>query len=474
MSRDLFDLVARLAGDYRERAAEMPVGPNRSPDELMARVQAELPEEGEPAEDALRALAAAVEPGLVHTAGPRYFGFVIGGSTPASVAADWLTSAWDQSGQVFATSPAAAVVEDVVSRWLLDLLRLPADCGVGLVTGGQMANFTALAAARNALLRQHGWDPDTGGLQAAPLVTVLCGECCHATVHTAIRLAGLGTRNVVTVPADDQGRMRPEALSTALGTCGGPTIVCAQAGNVNTGAFDPFSDLAALARSRGAWLHVDGAFGLWAAASPRFRHLCDGVEQADSWAVDAHKWLNVPYDSGIVVVRDRNAHRRLKSARCAYAGTAAADRRDGSEWVPENSRRARAFVLYAALRNFGRQGVQRLVENCCDAASAFASRLAALPYARLLNDVVLNQVLCRFEPAGVENVDNFNTEVAERVQRDGVCWLGTTRWQDRTALRISVSNWRTSLADVEASVASIAAAARACAAMDADASPVRK
>ncbi len=463
MSRDLFDLVAQLAGDYRERVAAMPVAMSHTADELLAHVRAELPDDGESPEDALRALVAAVEPGLTHTANPRYFGFVIGGSTPASVAADWLTSAWDQSGQAFATSPAAAVIEDVVSRWLLDLLRLPADCGVGLVTGGQMANFTALAAARNAVLRQHGWDPDTGGLQGAPPITVLSGECSHATVHTAIRLAGLGTRNVVTVPADDQGRMHPDALETALDACAGPTIVCVQAGNVNTGAFDPFPRVAALASSRGAWLHVDGAFGLWAAASPRFRYLCDGVEEADSWAVDAHKWLNVPYDSGIVIIRDRDAHRRLKTARCSYAGTAAADRRDGSQWVPENSRRARAFVLYAALRNFGRQGVQRLVERCCDAASSFASRLAALPDARLLNDVVLNQVLCRFEPAGVEDVDRFNADVAERVQRDGVCWLGTTRWQDRTALRISVSNWQTTLADVETSVASIAAAARACA-----------
>jgi glutamate/tyrosine decarboxylase-like PLP-dependent enzyme len=453
----LFNLAAQIASDYRERVGTMPVEGTRAG--WPGDVQPRLPDEGESAEDAVRALVAAVEPGLVHSTNPRYFGFVIGGSTPASVAADWLTSAWDQSGQVYATSPAAAVVEEVVVRWVLDLLRLPGDCGVGLVTGGQMANFTALAVARDTVLRRCGWDPDTGGLQGAPGISVLCGECCHATVQTAIRLIGLGTRNVIAVAADDQGRMRPDALEGALGASVGPTIVCLQAGNVNTGAFDPFPRLVALARSRGAWVHVDGAFGLWAAASPRFRHLCDGVEQADSWAVDAHKWLNVPQDSGLVIVRDREAHRRLKAARCAYAGMAAADRRDGSDWAPENSRRARAFVLYAALRNLGRLGVERLVEGCCDAASAFASRLDALPGARRLNDVVLNQVLCRFEPPGVADLDGFNAEVAARVQREGVCWLGTTRWQGQTVLRISVSNWQTTLADVEASVASIAAAA---------------
>lgn len=461
MTRELFALVAQLAGDYRDRVSEIPVGVTLTRAELVARLPADLPEDGEPAASAVRTLVSAVEPGLVHSTNPRYFGFVIGGSTPASVAADWLTSAWDQCGHVYATSPAAAVVEDVVSSWLLDLLRLPDDAGVGFVTGAQMANFTALVVARNAVLRRHGWDIGAGGLQGAPPINVLCGECSHATVHTAVGLMGLGTRNIVQVSADDQGRMRADALEAVLDACAGPTIVCAQAGNVNTGAFDPFPRLAALARTRGAWLHVDGAFGLWAAASPRFNYLTAGVQHADSWTVDAHKWLNVPYDSGVVIVRDRDAHRGLKATRCAYAGTSDAGSRDGTDWVPENSRRARGFVLYAALRNLGRAGVRRLVDSCCEAATAFAAQLRALPHARILNDVVLNQVLCRFEPPSVGDVDAFNVAVALRVQQEGVCWLGTTRWRGQTALRISVSNWATTLTDVEASVASIARAAQA-------------
>jgi glutamate/tyrosine decarboxylase-like PLP-dependent enzyme len=466
VSRELFTLAARLANDYRERVGALPVGIIPSRADLLTRVPSELPEVGEPAEVAVRALAAAVEPGLVHSTSPRYFGFVIGGSTPASVAADWLTSAWDQSGQVFATSPASAIVEEVVSRWLLDLLQLPSDAGVGLVTGAQMANFTALVVARNTVLRRHGWNVDADGLQDAPHITVACGECCHATVHAALRLMGLGTRNVIAVGVDEQGRMRADALEAVLDACTGPTIVCAQAGNVNTGAFDPFPRIAALARTRGAWLHVDGAFGLWAAASPRFSYLTAGVQLADSWTVDAHKWLNVPYDSGVVMVRDRDAHRSLKAVRCAYAGTPDAATRDGSDWVPENSRRARGFVLYAALRNLGRSGVRRLVDSCCDAAMAFASRLRTLPHARVLNDVVLNQVLCRFEPPGADDVDTFNAAVAARVQREGVCWLGTTRWQGQTAIRISVSNSETTIDDIDASIAGISRALEACRADD--------
>ena len=407
---------------------------------------------------AIQTLIMSVEKGLIHSVSPRYFGFVVGGSTPVSVAADWLTSIWNQNAQVYATSPAASIIEEIVARWILDLLALPPTAGVGFLTGTQMANFTALSIAKNRTLQDHGWDVDADGLQGAPRVNVVCGECCHATVHSAIRLMGLGTRNVRTVPADGEGRMSLEGFRSALDACTGPTIVCVQAGNVNTGAFDPFADIMALAKGRRAWVHVDGAFGLWARVSPRFEKLLAHVEEADSWATDAHKWLNVPYDSGIVVIRDQEAHRRFKTARCSYAGPAGDGSRDGSQWAPENSRRARGFVLYAALRSLGRSGVRRIVEDSCDMAQAFAQELEKMPGVHILNDVVLNQVLCRLEPPASVDGDAFNAAVAARIQRDGVCWIGTTRWRDQTALRISVSNWSTTRADVERSVASIAAA----------------
>ncbi|HEY3376762.1 MAG TPA: aminotransferase class V-fold PLP-dependent enzyme [Armatimonadota bacterium] len=452
MRDDLLLNAAQIAIQYRQTVDEIPVVSTATRAELAAQLDQHLPETGEPPEAALRALVTGVERGLVNSANPRYFGFVMGGSTPVSIAADWLTSAWNQNAQVYLTSPAAALVEEVVAGWLLDLLGLPGDAGVGFVTGTQMAHFTALSVARNAVLARHGWDIDAEGLQGAPHINVVCGECCHATLHSAIRMMGLGTRNIRTVTADDEGRMRTDAFRQALAECSGPTIVCLQAGNVNTGSFDPFAELIPIAREKGAWAHVDGAFGLWAAASPRDRWLTAGVESADSWSTDAHKWLNVPYDSGMVIIRDANAHRALKTARCAYAGTESAVDRDGSQWVPENSRRARAFVLYAALRAFGRQGVAEIVEHCCDMARAFADRLASLPGAQVLNQVALNQVLCRFDPPVNADPSIFHTSVARRLQREGACWIGATQWRGQTALRISVSNGATSLADVETAV----------------------
>jgi glutamate/tyrosine decarboxylase-like PLP-dependent enzyme len=460
MFEDLLLNAARTAIHYRQTVAEIPVASTASREELKAPLDSRLPEEGESAEAALKALVDGVELGLVQSASPRYFGFVIGGSTPVSVAADWLTSAWNQNAQVNLTSPAAALVEEVVAGWILDLLGLPGDAGVGFVTGTQMAHFTALAVARNAVLARHGWDVDAFGLQGAPHIDVVCGECCHATVHSAVRLIGLGARNVRPVAADEGGRIRVDAFRQTLAECSGPVIVCLQAGNVNTGGFDPFAELIPIARQKGAWVHVDGAFGLWAAASPRLRPLTAGMETADSWATDAHKWLNVPYDSGMVILRDAQAHRTLKTAHCAYAGPANGLDRNGSDWVPENSRRARAFVLYAALRAFGRQGVAQIVEHCCDMAQAFSDRLVRIPGAQILNQVVLNQVLCRFEPAEKVDADAFQVAVAKRLQAEGVCWLGTTQWHGQTAIRISVSNGATTLADVETAVECLERAVR--------------
>jgi glutamate/tyrosine decarboxylase-like PLP-dependent enzyme len=455
MTKELLTNVTQAAIHYRESLPQLPVGVSTSRDELLSLVNTHLPDEGEAPETAIQNLIASVEQGLIHSASPRYFGFVVGGATPVSIAADWLTSVWNQNAQVYVTSPAASIIEDVVAQWLLELLGLPQAASVGFVTGTQMANFTALSVARNVALQKCGWDIETHGLQGAPRLNVICGECCHATIHSAIRLLGLGTKNIRVVSADEEGRMKLEAFRETIVSCARPSIVCVQAGNVNTGAFDPMADIIALAKKHDSWVHVDGAFGLWAGASPRFKHLVAGVEEADSWATDAHKWLNVPYDSGMVFVRSPEAHRNLKTARCAYAGPANTACRDGSQWTPENSRRARGFVLYAALRHLGKQGVQRLVENCCDLAQAFAVELTRLPHVRILNQVVLNQVLCRIEPPHTADVDAFNASLAARLQRDGVCWLGTTQWRGQTALRISVSNWATTSADVHQSIDSL-------------------
>ncbi len=455
MDKELFVNLAQTANQYIEELPDMPVGIQLSRDELSSRIDSILPEEGELPEKAIQALITGVEKGLVNSTNSRYFGFVIGGATPVSIAADWLTSVWDQSAQVYHTSPAAAIIEDVVVKWLLDLLSLPADAGVGFVTGAQMASFTALNVARNAVLEKYGWDVDINGIQNAPHINVFCGECCHGTIHSAIRMMGLGQKNIQTIPADEEGRMVLSGLKNALEDCTGPSIICTQAGNVNTGAFDPLKDIISLSKEHNAWVHVDGAFGLWANASPRLTHLASGIEGADSWAVDAHKWLNVPYDSGIVIIRDPKKHQELKTTRCAYAGTVNTKQRDGSQWVPENSRRSRGFVLYAALRNLGRKGVRQIIENCCDMAKEFETQFSELSYARVLNKVVLNQVLCRLEPETISDLDAFNTLIAEKIQQAGVCWMGTTQWQGKTALRISVSNWLTTKEDVRLSINNI-------------------
>jgi len=406
----------------------------------------------------------AADPGLVGMAGPRYFGFVIGGAVPAALAADWLTSAWDQNAGLYVTSPASAVVEEVAAAWLRDLLDLPAAASVGFSTGCAMANFTALAAARHAVLARAGWDVETAGLFAAPEIDVVLGEEAHATIFSALQMLGLGRERVKWAAADGQGRMRADALRQALSSCRGPLIVCAQAGNVNTGACDPLPEIAAAVHERGGWLHVDGAFGLWAKASPALRRLVAGAELADSWATDAHKWLNVPYDSGLVAVADPAAHRAAMTISAAYLAQTAGRERDPFDWVPEFSRRARGFTVYAALRTLGRSGVADLVERCSALARRMAARLAAVPGVEILNDVVLNQVLVRFSPAGgsasPEAIDAFTREVIARVQAEGTCWLGGTVWQGKAAMRISVSNWSTTEEDVDRSAAAILACAR--------------
>jgi glutamate/tyrosine decarboxylase-like PLP-dependent enzyme len=455
-------LACELAVPYLDGLPSRPVSERATLAELRARLGAPLGDEGVEPATVLRDLAAGAEPGLIGSGGPRYFGFVIGGSLPAALGADWLTSAWDQNAGTYSISPAAAVVEEIAAAWILELLGLPAGASVGFVTGCQMAHVTALAAARHALLARTGWDVGELGLHGAPPLRILAGSEAHVTVFRALRLLGLGTRSVERVESDGQGRMEPEALARRLETeRGAPTLVCAQVGNVNTGACDPLADIAALTRRHRAWLHVDGAFGLWAAVSPRLRHLVAGAVLADSWATDAHKWLNVPYDSGIVAVADTGAHSAAMSATASYLQQRQDGGRDALDWVPEFSRRARGFAIYAALRSLGRRGLGELVERCCGHARRMAEILAAQPGVEVLNEVALNQVLVRFhDQAGGGSADELTRAIIRRVQRQGVCWLGGTVWHGMAAMRISVSNWSTTADDAELAAAAILTAMR--------------
>jgi len=444
--------AAGHAERFLEALDERPVAARAEATAIREVLGGPLPDEGEDSEAVIEALALGADPGIVASAGPRHFGFVIGGALPAALAADWLVSAWDQCAAFHSLSPAAAAIEEIAAEWALDILGLPAGASVGFVTGGQGANTTALAAARHAVLARAGWDVERDGLTSAPPVNVVCGDQAHATIYTALRLLGLGAQAATRVPVDDQGRMVPAALEQTLATLRGPTIVCAQAGNVATGSFDAFEPIADACGARGAWLHVDGAFGLWAAAAPSTRALVGSVERADSWGVDCHKWLNVPYDSAMAIVADANAHRGAMSLAASYL-VADPSQRDSTNFVPESSRRARAVPVYAALRSLGRSGVAALVERNCAHARRMATRLEEIPGAKVLNEVVLNQVLVRF-PGG----DEANRAAVAAIQRDGTCWLGGTEWQGRAAMRLSFSNWATSDADVDRSAAAIAAA----------------
>jgi glutamate/tyrosine decarboxylase-like PLP-dependent enzyme len=410
-----------------------------------------LPSSGSPAATVFAELVAAGEPGVVASNGPRFFGFVTGASLPAATAADWVVSTWDQNAGPGLSSPVAVAVEDVVGAWLLEVLGLPAASSFTLTTGAQMANVVGLAAARHAVLSRAGWDVERDGLWGAPPVRVVAGRDRHVTLDRALRYLGMGTACVEPVATDDIGAMLAPALRDVLSTGdpARPVIVCAQAGEVNAGGFDPFDAVCEAAHERGAWVHVDGAFGLWAAAAPSRRDLVGGVEHADSWATDAHKWLNVPYDCGVAVVRHPDAHRGATATTAAYLATSAD--RDPMQWSPEASRRARAIPVWAALRSLGRDGVADLVERCCVLATRFADRLAATGGVEVLNpEPPLNQVLVRFGDS-----DEVTARVVAGVQDAGVCWMGGTVWRGRAAMRISVSSWRTTADDVDRSVGSI-------------------
>jgi len=441
-TRALLQRTAELASDFLESLDDRPIFPSASAAELREALGGPLPDEPTDPEDVLERLAAVADSGIVAIPSGRYFGFVIGGGLPAALAADWLTSAWDQNAGLYVGGPAASVVEQVVREWVTDLLGLPDDASIGLVTGTQMGSVTALAAARFRVLERAGWDVTRDGLAGGPRIRVLVGGQRHVTIDRALRLLGLGAPEVVA--PDDQGRMNVTALREALRNGGGPTIVCAQAGEVNTGAFDSFGEIADLAAEHGAWLHVDGAFGLWAAASPKLRPLVRGVERADSWITDAHKWLNVPYDSALVLCADPEAHRAAMTASASYLiqdDTRAV--RDQVDWVPEFSRRARGFAVYAALRSLGRSGLAELIERTCECARRFADGVADLEGVEVLNDVVLNQVLFRFE------TDERTDRILREVQDAGEVWMSGTTWDGRRAIRISVSNWQTTDEEID-------------------------
>jgi len=449
----LLDRARAAALAFFESLSDRPVRADARYDDLLRSLPATLPEAPTDAATVLDDLVRQVDPGLVASAGPRYFGFVTGGAFPVSVAADWLVSTWDQNTMLHVMSPAVSALEACTAGWILDALGLPPGASVGFVTGAHMANVTALAAARHEMLRRVGWDVEALGVQGAPTLTLIAAEEAHSSIGAAARFIGVGSRTVRRVPSDRQGRMRSDALQSALSEASRPAIVCAQAGNVNTGACDPFHEIAALAHAHGAWLHVDGAFGLWAAASPSRRALVAGLPDADSWTTDAHKWLNVPYDSGIVIVRHAAAHRAAMSQTAEYLIPADGTERDGGDWVPEASRRARVVPIHAVLRTLGRSGLAELVDRCSRLAERMADRLRPLPGAAILNDVVLNQVLVRFVAASGEN---RTRALIAAVQQAGVCWCGGTAWRGEPAMRISISNWRTNEEDVDRSAASIA------------------
>ena len=439
---------------YLEGLADRPVHSTASLAELRATLCGPLPEVSADSREVIAALATAAEPGVLPSSSGRFFGFVVGGATPAAVAADWLTSVWDQNAGLYVLGPAASVVEEVTGAWLAELFGLPKRVSVGFVTGAQLANTTGLAAARYEMLRRAGWDTEVAGLCGAPRLRIIAGQGRHGTIDRALRFLGLGTASIVEVEMDAQGRMQVAALRRALEQGEGPAIVCAQVGNVNTGAVDPVGEICELAHGHGAWVHVDGAFGMWAAASPRLRHLVAGVERADSWATDAHKWLNVPYDSGLVFCAHPEAHRAAMGVRASYLMHSAGGERDALDYNPEHSRRARGFAVYAAIRALGRCGIAEMVERCCAMARRFAEQLAAADGVAVLNEVVLNQVLVRLHaPDG--NDDGHTDRVLERLQHDGTCWMSGTRWKGQAAVRISVSNWSTSADDVDRSVAAL-------------------
>lgn len=445
--REVLPEAARRSLQYLEQVRIRRVFPSEEALAQLRRLGGQLPEHSEDPLSVLQLLDEAGSPATVANAGGRYFGFVVGGAMPVTVAAHWLAGAWDQNASLYDLSPVGAYLEEVALNWLLNLFQLPPRSAGAFVTGAQMANFTCLAAARHAVLWQAGWDVENDGLFGAPPITVVVGEEVHVTVLKALALLGLGRNRVQTVPTDRQGRLRVGAVPRVKG----PAIICVQAGNVNTGSFDPISEVCDAARMPGTWVHVDGAFGLWATTSNQYSHLIAGVEKADSWAVDAHKWLNVPQDSGIAIVRSPDDLRAAMAITAAYLNPG--QYREPMQWVPESSRRARGVEVWTALRSLGRQGIRELIERTCRYASIAADRLKAEGF-EILNDVVLNQVLVSFGDA------ETTRKTIRAIQDDGTCWCGGTIWHGQSAMRISITSWATDEAELEKSLSAIVRIAR--------------
>ena len=455
MHRSILEAAQRIASQYLDTAASRHVGARATNAELITALGGPMPQGAADPIAVLEQLAANGDRGVIASAGPRYFGFVTGGAVPVTVGADWIGSAWDQNACLFVSSPVASAVEDITAGWLLELLGLPRESGVGFVTGAHMANFTCLAAARHEVLRRAGWNVEAQGLQRAPRIRIIAGGEVHISAVGALRYLGFGTDEIELIPADGQGRMRADRFEAALSQTDTPTIVCAQAGNVATGASDPIARIVAAAHARGAWVHVDGAFGLWAAAVPELRPQVAGIETADSWATDAHKWLNVPYDSGLAIVANSAPQRAAMSMKASYLQRGVEEERVGMDYVPESSRRARVLPIYALFKALGADGIIEMVRRNCALARRMADRLSAEPGVRILNEVVLNQVLVQFRD------DATTPRVVAAVQAEGTCWAGGAFWQDTHAMRISVSNWSTTESDIDRSADAILTCFRA-------------
>ena len=458
MTDDLHRLLSRAAdhaADYRRSLADNSGKPQTGYYDMREALAAALPETGSAPEAVLEELVRVASPGLMPMAGPRFFGFVIGASHPAGVAADWMVAAWGQNAGYHTPTPAAAAMEEIAESWLVDILDLPEGSSVGFVTGATVANAVGLSAARTRVLLDAGWDVDADGLFGAPEITVFVGDDAHSSVFSALQMIGLGYRRVVRIATDDQGRMRPDVLEAEIGKATGPRIVIAQAGQINTGAYDPFAEIIAIAHAHGAWVHVDGAFGLWARATPGRKHLTAGIEGADSWVTDGHKWLQVPYDSGFAIVRDREVHQRAMTQWGSYLPSINQGDRVPSAFVPELSRRARGMPVWAMLKTLGRSGVAELVERHCQLARRFADRLATEPGIRICNAVTINQVIVNFGPGDADARKAATEAVIARVQKDGVCFVGGAAWKGDWVMRISISSGVTTQADIDMSADAI-------------------
>ncbi|MBN9316641.1 MAG: aspartate aminotransferase family protein [Devosia sp.] len=464
MTDDLRHLLGRAvdhAVAYRESLGENSGRPEVDYYSMRQALAAPLPETGSAPEAVLEELVRLSTPGLMPMAGPRFFGFVIGASHPSGVAADWMVTAWGQNAGYHTPTPAAAAMEEIAEGWLVDILDLPRGSSVGFVTGATVANAVGLSAARTKVLLDAGWDVDADGLFGAPDVAVLVGDDAHSSVFSALQMIGFGYKRVTRVATDGQGRMRPDALAAEIGKSSGPKIVIAQAGQINTGAYDPFAEIIAIAHAHGAWVHVDGAFGLWARATPGHKHLTEGIEGADSWVTDGHKWLQVPYDSGFAIVRDREVHQRAMTQWGSYLPSINQGDRVPSAFVPELSRRARGMPVWAMLKTLGRTGVAELVERHCGYARRFAERLATEPGIRIMNEVTINQVIVNFGAGDAAARKAATEAVIARVQHDGVCFVGGAAWRGDWVMRISVSSGETTEADVDMSADAIISAWRA-------------